>query len=63
MRLARLLPYAFLSTAFAMGAGAQQGTISVSASDASEHLIKAVAPVYPPLAKQVRVNAHLELTP
>lgn len=56
MRLIRLVLYAFLSIAFAASAHARQGTVPVSISDAAEHLIKTVAPIYPPLAKQVRIQ-------
>lgn len=61
MRLARLLLYVFLSVAFAVSTDARQGTVPVSTGDATEHLIKTVAPIYPPLAKQVRIQGKVKL--
>lgn len=61
MRLARLLLYAVLSVAFAVNADAQQRTVSVSTGDAAEHLIATVPPIYPPLAKQVRIQGKVKL--
>ena len=61
VRLVRLLLYAFLSIAFAVSADARQETVPVSTGDATEHLIKTVAPIYPPLAKQVRIQGKVKL--
>ena len=61
MRLIWLLAYALLSIALVARADAGQKTIEASSANASEHLVKKVVPVYPPLAKQVRIQGKVKL--
>lgn len=61
MRPIRLVVYAFLSVASAVHTHAAQNTVQVSSTDASEHLIKKVTAIYPPLAKQVRIQGKVKL--
>jgi len=56
-----LLVFALLSAASAANTDAAQSAIEVSLANASEYLVKKVPPLYPPLAKQVRIQGKVKL--